>query len=319
MTTPSLSICIPAYNRPRWLGRALSSILTTSPQQQQQVEIIVSDDSTIAECQQVTHKLLANWQGSHRYHRNSPSLGMAANWNQCIHLASGNFLLILHDDDYLEPKAVEQILAVVQKNHEYKALLFGVNVVTPEERVQKQQQFYQQQYLPQKDAIKQILFDSSFVRFPGMLLHRDVFEQIGYFDELVGGIADIHLWVRVFEHYGVLCLPVITANYTVHSQALTMDMFKMPVVNELLALFDWAENHQLLDVKTLEYCKANYFHQFVLAGTVRYIRLGKFRQAHSVLTLLNSLNIKHNLAIRKWKLIRWILSCFLKPVAILGS
>jgi glycosyltransferase involved in cell wall biosynthesis len=287
--------------------------LTTSLAEQEHVEIIVSDDSTMPDCKAVFECCLRDWQGASRYQSNAPSLGMAANWNNCVRIATGEFVLILHDDDYLEPDGPESILVALRENSEYRALLFGVNVVTPLERIKKRQHFKQQHYLGQEEALKQVLFNSSFVRFPGIVLRKDVFDQVGYFDETIGGIADIHLWVRIFHAYGVLCLPITTTNYTVHPDALTMEMFNQAVINNILKLFDWVEAQQWLDPKTLEYCKTNYFHQFILAGSVRYIKLRKFQSARSVLNLFDQLDIKSSQANLKWKIIRLILTILLRP------
>ena len=305
---PLLSICIPAYNRPEWLERAIASILTTSLTEQAQIEIIISDDSTIPECGQISHKLLSDWNGPWKYQANSPSLGMAPNWNRCIQMASGQYVLVLHDDDYLVPNATVQILEALQDHPQTSAFLFGVNVVTSKQELRKQQHFQKNQYLDRKLALQQVLLNSSFVRFPGIVLRHDVFDQVGYFDPTVGGIADIHLWVRIFNAYGVLCMPITTANYTVHADALTMDMFNAQVIQNLLALFGWVKSQQWLDLATISYCKTNYFHQFILAGSVRYIRLGDFKNAEKILNLFDEININPQTAHLRWKAIRIILT-----------
>lgn len=313
MSTPVLSICIPAYNRPKWFSRALASILTTPETQQAQIEIVVSDDSTIAECGQISHQSLSGWQGPWQYQVNSPSLGMAQNWNRCIQMAKGKYILILHDDDYLETGAIANILETVQAHPQTSAFLFGVNVVTAKEHVRKKQQFSKMEYLDRRAALQQLLLNSSFVRFPGIVLQRDVFQQVGYFDEKVGGIADIHLWIRIFNAYGVCCVPITTANYTVHADALTMNMFNESVVNQLLSLFDWIEAEQWLDLELLEFCKTNYFHQFILAGSIRYLRIGNFKNTRKTLSLFNTVQLNSQKAVFKWKLLRFLLISFFRP------
>lgn len=313
MSTPLLSICIPAYDRPQWFSRALASILTTSKHLQAQVEIVISDDSTINDCGQISHQLLLDWQGPWQYQANSPSLGMAQNWNCCIQMAKGQYVLILHDDDYLESNAVANILETLQAHPQASAFLFGVNVVTAKEHVRKKQQFAKMQYLDRRAALQQLLLNSSFVRFPGIVLQRDVFQQVGYFDETIGGIADIHLWIRIFNAYGVCCVPITTANYTVHADALTMNMFNDSVLKQLLSLFDWIEAEQWLDLETIEFCKTNYFHQFILAGAIRYIRVGDFKNARKTLCLFEIAKIRSRKAILKWKLLRIFLINIFRP------
>lgn len=136
---PSLSICIPAYNRPTYLKRAIESIFTTPIVQQTQIEIIISDDSTTPQCRSVVESLMVQWAGYWKYKINSPSLGMAKNWNHSIKMASADHILLLHDDDYLEPGALGIVLNEIGRNPQVSAVLFGVHVVTMQQRIIKRQ------------------------------------------------------------------------------------------------------------------------------------------------------------------------------------
>jgi glycosyltransferase involved in cell wall biosynthesis len=311
-TVPVLSICIPAYNRPEWLRRAVLSILTTATAQQAQIEIVVSDDSTTPECQQVVHELIANWQGYWQYQLNSPSRGMAANWNHCLKMATGDYVLMLHDDDYLEIDAPSKIIQALRQNPSVLALLFGVNVVTSQGQIRKRQIIQSQQYLTPEVALTQLFINSSFIRFPGIVLRKEVFEKVGYFDETIGGIADIQMWARICHEYGLLCMPIVTANYTVHASALTMKMFDVQTLRGLEKIFSSVESELWLPTQTLEACKANYFHQFILAGTARYLKAWNLKRAREVFSLFNQIDILDNQARLKWQVIRAVLQLFLE-------
>ena len=315
-----LSVCIPAYNRPEWLKRSILSILSISKSFQQQVEIIISDDSTTSECQTVVHDLLSTWKGVWKYARNSPSLGMAANWNRSIQIASGKYVLVLHDDDYLETNALDLIIDKIQIfSDTHYALLFGVNVVTRSQQIIKQQAFRTQIHLKAERALERVLADSSFVRFPGIVLKKEVFNHLGYFNETIGGIADIEMWIRIFCQYDLLCLPIVTANYTVHDNALTMSMFNLSTIKRLEVLFNIIVSQNILSEKIVEICKANYFHQFILAGTVRYVKRGEFDKAKKTFSLFKNAYICNEQARWRWQAIRTILKIVLKAHSLLRS
>lgn len=306
---PLLSICIPAYNRPAWLKRAVRSILMGALEQEQsQIEIIISDDSTGSECEYIVKALMQSWKGHWKYQANVPSLGMAANWNQCIRMASGDYVLLLHDDDYLETEAPTKILQVLQQQPASSALLFGVNVVTAQEEIYKRQHFSAQRYLNPESALIHILTDSSFIRFPGMVVKKTLYQQIGYFDERVGGVADIQMWLSICQHCGLLCIPVATANYTVHTEALTTGMFTPATLRKLESLFEYVEQNNWLSLNILQRCRANYFHQFILAGTVRFIKQRDFISAQQTFHLFKHINIQPRRAFFKWKIVRAALS-----------
>lgn len=92
---PLISICIPAYQRVNYLKRLLDSIVS---QNFKDFEVIVSDDSN----DRAVFSLLQNYYNhfSVRYFHNTPSLGTPANWNYAISQATGEWIKLMHDDDW---------------------------------------------------------------------------------------------------------------------------------------------------------------------------------------------------------------------------
>ena len=89
-----LSICIPAYKRPENIDRLLSSI---NIQTFKNYEIIITDDSADDSLVNVLEKYK---HLSIEYYRSQKPLGTPANWNYCISLAKGEWIKIMHDDDW---------------------------------------------------------------------------------------------------------------------------------------------------------------------------------------------------------------------------
>jgi glycosyltransferase involved in cell wall biosynthesis len=99
MGQPFISICIPAYKRLPYLKRLLASI---AEQSYKHYEIIVSDDS---DDDSVHHFLQSfNQLVSIQYFKNTPSLGTPANWNAAISKAKGEWIKLMHDDDWFSNK-----------------------------------------------------------------------------------------------------------------------------------------------------------------------------------------------------------------------
>ena len=269
------------------------------------VEVVVSDDSTSGDCSQVSKEILEEWGGKWKYFLNSTRLGMAANWNNSIKLASGKYILVLHDDDFLYKGSVENIIDSIKKfENQYKVLLFGAYVVNDQEQVLKKQIFPQELYLLPKQALLRLMSNSSFVRFPALVIHHEVFKEVGYFNINIGGVADLDMWIRLFSKFGVMCLPITTCAYTVHSEALTSNMFTLEVVEQLISLFSQVNDLNILNTITLEKSKSNFFHQFILAGTYRQIKKRDFIQASKVIQLFDMYDIKQLKIPIKWLLLR---------------
>jgi glycosyltransferase involved in cell wall biosynthesis len=171
---PVLSICIPAFNRPTLLDRTLRSIAVTEAGDAQRIELIISDDSTDERVGRIATVQLAAWAGPGRYARNVPPLGMVANFNRCIELATGSWVLVLHDDDYLLPGGVSSILSAAERaSARDQVLLFGVDVVDEAGHLIRRQLPRSAGYLAPPDALERLVTRSSFVRFPGIVVRHE--------------------------------------------------------------------------------------------------------------------------------------------------
>ncbi len=91
-----VSICIPAYNNPDYLTRAIDSILI---QTFQDYEIIVTDDSPSDVLNRLIKERYSRVNNLH-YIKNPTQLGATANWNFAIAQASSNLIKLLHHDDW---------------------------------------------------------------------------------------------------------------------------------------------------------------------------------------------------------------------------
>lgn len=106
MSTPLVSVCIPAYGRPRELREALESVVC---QDLDDLEVVVGDDS--GELEPVVRSI-----GDHRirYVRNKTRLGMAGNWSSTLDEARGRYRALLMDDDVLLPGFVSATVAALE-------------------------------------------------------------------------------------------------------------------------------------------------------------------------------------------------------------
>ena len=91
------SFLLPSKNRIELLARAIDSIFR---QQYENFEIIVSDNAS----DQDYPKFLAGLNDSRLVYRRSPApISVTENWNKALELASGDYVLMLGDDDALAP------------------------------------------------------------------------------------------------------------------------------------------------------------------------------------------------------------------------
>jgi glycosyltransferase involved in cell wall biosynthesis len=96
MVQPLVSICIPAYKKPQYVVRCLESIIK---QDYKHVEIVISDDSPDEDIKEAIAPY-TNSLDIHYFHNQSP-LRSPKNWNAALDKARGDYLLLLHQDDWL--------------------------------------------------------------------------------------------------------------------------------------------------------------------------------------------------------------------------
>ena len=96
MSESLISICIPAYKKPEYVVRAIQSILKQS---YKKVEIIISDDSPNEDIKIAIQPYISDIDI--KYYHNQPALKSPMNWNNALDKATGDYVMLLHQDDWL--------------------------------------------------------------------------------------------------------------------------------------------------------------------------------------------------------------------------
>ena len=112
MYQPLISICIPSYKQEQHVERALLSIVK---QTYKHVEVVVSDDSPDESVKLITDAYIN--QLNIKYYHNVPALKSPKNWNAALDKASGEFLMLMHHDDWLNTE--DALISYVQAFEEH--------------------------------------------------------------------------------------------------------------------------------------------------------------------------------------------------------
>jgi abequosyltransferase len=103
---PLLSICIPTYNRGRFLGETLASI---SEQITPDIEVVISDNASDDE----THEVVQRFRSRIPrlvYSRNGTNQGFSRNFMRAVELSSGRYAWLLGSDDVVRAGMVARVL-----------------------------------------------------------------------------------------------------------------------------------------------------------------------------------------------------------------
>ena len=166
---PTVSVCIPTYNRREYLAETLESVYA---QTYKDYEVIVGDDGST----DGTDEMLSQGGYDLRYYRLDHQ-GQPAARNRLIELATGRFITFLDSDDVLYPDAVERLMAVID-SHGPDVFAYGSHVGIDEHG----NVIRARQPKPPAGRIVADLFEFIHVKSCGTMCAKRIYEREGGFD-----------------------------------------------------------------------------------------------------------------------------------------
>lgn len=112
---PLFSICIPSYNRARFLEPLLDSVLS---QDFSDFEIVICEDASAERSliSSIVRKLAGRRPGVIAYHENETNLGYDANVRNLVEKARGRFCFFMGNDDLMCPGALTELSRLLHRH-----------------------------------------------------------------------------------------------------------------------------------------------------------------------------------------------------------
>ena len=125
MNQPTLSICIPTYNRAKYIGDCLESVVSQFEDKNicDQMEIVISDNGSTDDTSLVIKAYTDKWSNI-KYFKNEINIGFDRNILQVVEKSSGMYCLPIGDDDAFFPGSFSILL---QKLAFYKKPYYLLN------------------------------------------------------------------------------------------------------------------------------------------------------------------------------------------------
>ncbi|MHA4844306.1 glycosyltransferase family 2 protein [Flavitalea antarctica] len=209
---PFISICIPAYKHEEYVGRLLKSV---SDQTFTDFEVIITDDSPD---DTVRHLVSAyNSSFSLRYIKNSPALGTPENWNEGIRLAKGQWIKLIHDDDWFACPDSLQVYVDAIKLNPGKDFFFSAyfNVKGQESAIVKPGSFRIKQL--QKNPVT--LLSKNIIGPPSVVIHRN--DQQYFYDKNLKWLVDMDFYMRYLNNRTAVYIDKPIINIGLNEQQVT--------------------------------------------------------------------------------------------------
>jgi glycosyltransferase involved in cell wall biosynthesis len=197
-----LSILIPAYNFPDGIKNilpALSKVVGSSDPHVEKnfssFEILVFDDSDNDEVKGVVDNYKSVFHDALIYKKNTPAAGAVKNWNKLLDSANGEYVLLLHHDEYpIGSDFICRALKEIEENPAVDVFVMNVFLSSRSGRLLRAHlpNWFRQlvlTYFPKYLFIRNVIGPAS-----ALIVRKDIYPR---FDENLNWLVDSELFYRL--------------------------------------------------------------------------------------------------------------------------
>jgi glycosyltransferase involved in cell wall biosynthesis len=195
MEKPLVSVLMTVYNREKYIGEAIDSIIHSS---YQNWELIIVDDKSKDKSMQIAWAY-AEKDSRIKVYENESNLGDYPNRNKAASHAKGEYLKYVDADDKIYPHGLEVMVEMMEK---FPDAGFGLCSVAPDK-----EQMYPKMLNPQEAYLTHYFHEGIFDRAPlSAIIKRSAFNKVGGFrnKRMVG---DFEMWHRLSLSFSVVIMP----------------------------------------------------------------------------------------------------------------
>jgi glycosyltransferase involved in cell wall biosynthesis len=190
-----ISVIIPTYNRKKTLARAIQSVINQSLSP---FEVLIIDDGSNDGTEEWVKE---NFQNMKYIYQNNRGVSSARNIG--IENANGDWVAFLDSDDEWLPNKLHEQVKSIESNPKMK--FFHTNEIWIRNGVRVNQMKKHKKY---GGYIFEKCLDICRVSPSSVLIQKEVFDNIGVFDESLRVCEDYDLWLRITSKYPVVFLDV---------------------------------------------------------------------------------------------------------------
>jgi hypothetical protein len=218
-----LTVAVVTCNRPRFLLRAVRSVLAQSCRQ---FELVILENSCPGDRCVLENELS---DARVRVVRHERPLDAVENWNAAVAEARGDAVCIFHDDDVMQPRFVEAMMEVLSD----PSVGMAFPLVRRVDCVGNDLGMY---WTPSRtgrisgaDYVRMTLREHTCICAPpSVVITRKAYQAVGLYAPAVGLTTfDLNLYLRVARHFDVVILNELLLDYTHHPTQLSAGVWRV--------------------------------------------------------------------------------------------
>jgi glycosyltransferase involved in cell wall biosynthesis len=246
MNKPFFSVIIPTYNRENLLPIAIDSVLRQSFYD---YELIIVDDGSTDNTKEKLANFLSKEKIKYLY---QPHGGVSKARNKGIKNSQGKYIAFLDSDDRFCQEKLAITHSYIQRYPDYK--IFHTEEIWYRRSELLEQKLYHKKPHGQvfEKAIK-----SCCISISTAVIKKDVFKEVGSFDERLLACEDYDFWLRISSKFLVYLIPLYLTikeggNPDQQSKRYqAMDRYRIYAINKLLKTKELKEEYRLLAYEEL--------------------------------------------------------------------
>ncbi len=214
-----VSVMMPVYNRERYVGEAIESILS---QTFTNFELIIVDDGSTDNSLNIINSFSDK---RIRVYQNDQNSGIGYTRNRLLELSKGQYLAVLDSDDVAFPNRLEEQVSFLDANEDYGLVGSWAELIDENSRPLKKYYRYKE-----NEEIYSILFFHNFFAHSSVMMRSKIIPFLKYNSEYTPA-EDYELFIRIAEKSKVCNLQKPLVKYRIHDMNISDENKNKEILN----------------------------------------------------------------------------------------
>lgn len=188
--TPFITICIPSYKREDYIRRLLDSIKI---QTFRDYNVCITDNTPDDSIKMLAEEFAKEMPI--KYYKNEPPGTMAENWNRSFEVADGEWLKVLHDDDWLATETSLEEFAKAAKETNCKLIFSNYVTIYENDGSRVHNKIYSESTYQRVNQNPYYFFISNYIGNPSTIMMHSSLKK-HKFDLHMQWLIDIDFYIR---------------------------------------------------------------------------------------------------------------------------
>lgn len=230
-----VSIVLPCYNGARWINRAIESVLS---QNSCDFELIIINDGSTDKSEEKISPYLCDAHVRYFYQKNR---GFSGALNRGLKESSGDLIGFIGQDDLWMPNKLELQVKYLNKHEDIGLVFANYYSIDSDGQILREIKAKAPDFCSRQETIEH-LFLGNFIGFETVLVKRECFDLVGFFDERMTAFSDHDMWLRIAGNFNIGYLNEHLVKKREHKLQLSKDGLSTALKDEFL-IVEKAINH----------------------------------------------------------------------------